>query len=68
LTVPGKYGCRQVFDYETKAPGGKLRPEQRDLLQKRVALGMAVAWFDDFEGDWDTSFIPWYRRHYPGDP
>ncbi len=67
LKVPDKYGVRQVFDYETKAPSGKLRPEQRALMEKRVTMGLAVAWFDDFDGDWDTSFIPWYRAHFPGD-
>lgn len=54
----------QQFEYETKAPGKKPRPEQRLYLERLVACGFLAAWFDDFDSDWDTAFLPWYRARF----
>ena len=62
--IPGKPGLVELFYYETKASGKKPRPEQRLWLEKRAACGFLAAWFDDFEGEWDTSFLPWYRARF----
>ena len=57
-------GFVQLFYFETKAPGKKPNPHQRLYLEKRAACGFLAAWFDDFEGAWDTSFVPWYRARF----
>lgn len=54
----------QIFFFECKAPGKKPQPEQLAWLQAQEQTGTPTAWFDDFEGDWDTSFLPWYRARY----
>lgn len=65
--VPGTpAGTVQMFEYETKAPGRKLRPEQRLYLDRLAATGFVGGWFDDFDGDWDTSFVHWYRKRFGG--
>jgi hypothetical protein len=60
-------GAAHLFYFETKAPGRKPSTEQRLYLERRLACGFLAAWFDDYDGDWDTSFLPWYGRHFPGE-
>jgi len=62
--VPGQQYRRDCFEFEAKAPGKRPSPEQRLCLEKRAAVGLACVWFDDFDGDWDTSFLPWYRERF----
>jgi hypothetical protein len=57
-------GAAQLFYYETKASGKKPRPEQQAWLEKRAACGFLAAWFDSFDEEWDTSFLPWYRARF----
>jgi len=58
------FGMHQRCHIETKAPGKTPSPEQKEWIRQRNALGEPSAWFDDYEGDWDTSFVPWYRTHF----
>lgn len=58
------FGMHQRMHIETKAPGKKPKPEQLEWMRERNALGEPAAWFDDYQGDWNTSFVPWYRKHF----
>lgn len=60
----GVPGACQLFYFETKAPGKRPKPHQQQWLETRAACGFLAAWFDDFSGDWDTSFLPWYRARF----
>lgn len=61
---PAGRGRAEFFFFECKAGGKKPKPEQREWLEKRAAVGLLAAWFDDFSSDWDTSFLPWYRARF----
>ena len=55
---------REAFDYETKAPGQKPEPHQLAYLHALASKGFLAAWFDTFDEDWETSFLPWYGQHF----
>jgi hypothetical protein len=54
----------QFFYYEAKASGSTPSPEQRQWLEQKHARGFICGWFDDYAGDWPSSFLPWYKRHF----
>ena len=54
----------QFFIYEVKGGGRAPTPEQIRYLEHHRAVGFITAWFDAYEGEWDTSFLPWYERHF----
>jgi hypothetical protein len=57
----------QFFIYEVKGGGRAPTREQKLYLEKHAACGFLAAFFDDFDGGWPTSFLPWYRRHFGTD-
>lgn len=62
--LPAQPGRVEFFYWEAKGPGKTPKPFQRQWLEQQAACGFMTAWFDDYDGDWDTSFVPWYRARF----